>query len=38
VTQAIGTEIQKALKKEVTAADAIKSASDLVAEIVKNRG
>jgi multiple sugar transport system substrate-binding protein len=38
VTQAIGTEIQKALKKEVSAADAIKSASDLVAAIVKNRG
>jgi multiple sugar transport system substrate-binding protein len=38
VTQAIGTEIQKALKKEVSAADAIKAASDQVATIVKNRG
>jgi len=38
VTQAIGTEIQKALRKEVSAADAIKSASDLVAAIVKKRG
>lgn len=37
VTQAIGTEIQKALAGELSAADAIRNASDLVAEIVKRR-
>ncbi|PZM12980.1 extracellular solute-binding protein [Rhizobium tubonense] len=38
VTQALGTEIQKALQGNATAAEAINSASDLVAAIVKQRG
>jgi multiple sugar transport system substrate-binding protein len=37
VTQALGTEIQKALKGEKTAAQAIKDASDQVTAIVKKR-
>jgi len=37
VTTAIGVEIQKALAGSMTAAEAIKSASDLVTEIVKKR-
>ncbi|MFO1539740.1 MAG: extracellular solute-binding protein [Chloroflexota bacterium] len=37
VTQAIGTEVQKALAGELSAADAIRNASDLVTEIVKRR-
>lgn len=37
VTQALGTEIQKALKGQKTAAQAIKDASDLVTAIVKKR-
>jgi multiple sugar transport system substrate-binding protein len=37
VTQAIGTEIQKALRGEKTAAEAIKDSSDQVAAIVKQR-
>ncbi|QPB24418.1 extracellular solute-binding protein (plasmid) [Rhizobium sp. 007] len=38
VTQALGTEIQKALQGQATAAEALKSAHDLVAAIVKQRG
>jgi multiple sugar transport system substrate-binding protein len=38
VTQAIGTEIQKALRGEQTAKQTIQNASDQVAEIVKQRG
>ena len=37
VTQALGTEIQKALKGDSTAAQAIKDASDQVTAIVKSR-
>jgi multiple sugar transport system substrate-binding protein len=37
ITQVIGTEIQKALKGQKTAAQAIKDSSDQVATIVKNR-
>ena len=37
VTQALGTEIQKALAGELSAADAIRGASELVTEIVKRR-
>lgn len=38
VTQAVGTEVQKALQGQKTAAQAIADASDLVAAIVKRRG
>lgn len=38
VTQAIGIEVQKALQKQKTAAQAIADAQDLVAAIVKRRG
>ncbi len=38
VTTAIGTEIQKALAGSQSAADAIKTASDNVTEIIKKRG
>ncbi len=38
VTVAIGTEIQKALQGNSSAADALKEAANLVAAIVKNRG
>ncbi len=38
VTQAIGTEIVKALKGQKTAAQAIKDSSDQVTAIVKKRG
>jgi multiple sugar transport system substrate-binding protein len=37
ITQVIGTETQKALKGQKTAAQAIKDSSDQVATIVKNR-
>jgi multiple sugar transport system substrate-binding protein len=38
VTQAIGTELQKVIRKEKTAAAGIKDASDQVTAIVKTRG
>ncbi|WP_029350307.1 extracellular solute-binding protein [Bosea sp. 117] len=38
VTQAVGTEVQKALQGQKTAAQAIADASDLVTAIVKRRG
>ncbi|MFK8252059.1 extracellular solute-binding protein [Ancylobacter terrae] len=38
VTQALGTEVQKALQGQKTAAQAIADASDLVTAIVKRRG
>ncbi|WP_026169100.1 ABC transporter substrate-binding protein [Sinorhizobium meliloti] len=38
VTQAIGTEVQRALQGQKTAAEAIAEAHDLVAAIVKRRG
>jgi multiple sugar transport system substrate-binding protein len=38
VTTAIGVEIQKALQGQMTAAEAMKSASDQVTEIIKKRG
>ena len=38
VTQAMGTEFQKALANEITAADAIANASDLVTAIIARRG
>jgi multiple sugar transport system substrate-binding protein len=37
VTQALGTEVQKALQKQKTAAEAIADASDLVTAIIKRR-